>query len=286
MLAEDTRRRQEKLKQYLFAMSDKVYNDQEINDCARKFKELYSNNFRHNYSDFFPIILNISKDDNDHNLDYLSNNLESLRVCVEEDYTNKVYAYSGLYKNLEKLCDHLNLEISRLNYYSINEDRISDVDSKTKRLNIDLKEALQEVKSAREQTSSIQTEVIAVLSIFSAVIIAFFGGMSFIGNALSSMQDTYIFKSILIILVCGLILSNVIFLLMYLVGKITNRNIYAKCKTSNCTCKEGKPKCLGINRIRKRLPYVFYLNLMIIILLIADVALWILTRYGIILPLE
>lgn len=40
---------------------------------------------------------------------------------------------------LNKLCDHLNLEIGRWNYYSQNEQKIEDVSSKSVSLNASMK---------------------------------------------------------------------------------------------------------------------------------------------------
>ena len=85
------------------------------------------------------------------------------------------------------------------------------------------------------------------------------------------------FKHISVLLIGGLIVFNTIFLMLYIVGKITNRNIYARCKTKDCSCGEnGEPTCWGINRIRKRLPYVFWLNLTFLLLIIINTTLWIL----------
>ena len=76
-----------------------------------KFKALYSNNFRHNYSEFFPLIVEIAKNENNYSLDYLSNNLEAMRLLVENDYVAGEKEFKGLYQPLMKLSDHINLEI-------------------------------------------------------------------------------------------------------------------------------------------------------------------------------
>ncbi len=93
--------------------------------------------------------------------------------------------------------------------------------------------------------------------------------MSLIGNALSNVEKAPFFKSIFFIALCGFIVLNLIFLMMYIVGKITGRNIYARCKTEYCTCGENNlPTCNGFNRIRKRLPYIFWTNAILLIIIL------------------
>ena len=76
MLIEESQRRQAVLKKYLFEMASSCMDDTAIRSMAIKLKALYTDNFRHNYSEFFPLIVEISKDENEYNLDYLSTNLE------------------------------------------------------------------------------------------------------------------------------------------------------------------------------------------------------------------
>lgn len=263
-------------------MATTCMDDTAIRTVVIKFKALYTDGFRHNYSEIFPLIVEFSKDDNEFNLDYLSNNLQAARDLVELDYISEEKEFVGLYKPLLKLSDHLNLEIGRYNYYSISEQQVKALEKRNQALQTELKEtteklvqATKELGEAEKKIGSVQTELISVLSIFAAIVLTFSGSMSLLGNALTGMQDTRVFKAVFFVLLCGFILCNTIFLMMYLVGKITGRNIYAHCKSKDCTCgKDGAPKCWGITRVRKRLPYVFWLNLTLILLMIADVVVW------------
>jgi hypothetical protein len=100
--------------------------------------------------------------------------------------------------------------------------------------------------------------------------------MTVLGSALTGMQEVHAFKATFFVLLCSLVLGNIIFLLMYLVGKLTSRNIYARCKTENCTC---NPPCNGFTRIRKRLPYIYWLNLILIVLMAVVVVVWYLDNH-------
>ena len=258
----------------LYEMASTCMDEAGIRSMVIKFKTLYTDGFRHNYYDFFPLIVEIAKDDNGYNLDYLSENIEASRAMVERDYIGGEKEFRGLYKPLSKLSDHINLEIGRYSYYSINEQRVKDLEKRNQTLQTDLRTATDELKKAQKTASSMQTELIAVLSIFAAIVLAFSGSISFLGNALGAMKDVCLFKVAFFVLLCGFIIFNLIFLMMYIVGKITRRNIYARCKSENCTCENGAPACNGLTRIRKRLPYVFWMNTVLLALCIADVILW------------
>lgn len=282
MLIDEAQRRQGELIKILKEMALSCMDEDAIRTVAIKFKALYTDGFRHNYSEFFPLIVECSKDDNEYNLDYLSNNLQATRNLVEQDYVAGEKEFKGLYKPLLKLSDHLNLEIGRYNYYSISEQQVKDLETRNHALQSELKEttaklgkATVQLDEAGKKVNSVQTELISVLSIFAAIVLTFSGSMSLLGNAFTGMQDTRFFKAVFFVLLCGFILCNTIFLMMYLVGKITGRNIYANCKSKDCSCKnDGSPMCCSITRVRKRLPYVFWLNLAIIFLMIADTGVW------------
>lgn len=275
MLIDESRRRQSELIKLLKEMSLTCMDDTAIRTVVIKFKALYSDGFRHNYSDFFPLIVELSKDDNEYSLEYISNNLQAARDLVENDFVAGEKEFKGLYRPLLKLSDHLNIEIGRYSYYSISEQQVKDLEKRNKETTEKLVEATKQLNEAEKKVGSVQTELISVLSIFAAIVLTFSGSMSLLGNALTGMQNAHIFKAVFFVLLCGFILCNTIFLMMYLVGKLTGRNIYAHCKSKDCTCgKDGAPKCCGITRVRKRLPYVFWLNLTIILMMIADVVVW------------
>lgn len=285
MLIGESLRRQEELKAHLYDMASAMKEDDELREIAIKLKGLYTEGFRHVYSEFFALIVEIARDDNAYSLDFLSNNITNVRALVEQDYVDGEKEFRGLYRPLTKLSDHINLEIARYSYSSIHEQRVLDLEKRNKSLQTALADATGKLEEAQKSMSSVQTELIAVLSIFAAIVLTFSGSMSLLGNALTGMENAPFFKSVFFVLLCGFIITNVIFLMMYLVGKITGRNIYAKCKSKDCTCGEGGvPKCRGLTRVRKRLPYVFWINLLIILMMVIDVAIWYLDKLYNIIP--
>lgn len=282
MLLEIKRKRDAELCQYIKELASKSFNNEEIKRYAYKLKDLYTQDFRHSYSLFFPIITEIEKDKSS-SVEYLTNNLEALKEIVEIDNLNDNKEFGQLSSPLLKLADHINLEIARyLNYVEKEEQtahleqKIENSTNQLNQLKENLKKATEDLGIASRKIKSVQGELIAVLSIFAAIVMTFSGGLNILNGVLAGANDLVLPERILFLLICGFILINFIFAMMYFVAKITERSIYARCETENCTCKNNKsPKCCGITRIRKRLPYVFGLNVAILILLGLDI-LWIL----------
>lgn len=275
MLVEERKRRQDQLEKCIYEMSQGMLGGEpEVRKMSLKLLEVYRSDFRHNYAGFFPVILNISKDQNKYSLDFLSENIETLRNFLEDDYVSGEKEFSDLYTHIDKLCDHLNLEIGRLNYYSINDNKIKDIESKTNELNYDLRKATNDLNKASKKAETIQTELIAVLSIFAAIVITFSGGVSFLGSAMTSINNAKYYEAVVLVaIICGLVIFNTIFLMMYLVSKIIDRNIYARCISTDCfACEESE--CRGITKIKKRLPYVFYFNALCIVGITIDMIVW------------
>ena len=152
---------------------------------------------------------------------------------------------------------------------------------KTAEVNTALTEAASELNKASKTASTMQTELIAVLSIFAAIVITFSGGLSYLGSAMTSINQAEHYEAVMMVaIICGMVIFNTIFLMMYLVSKITERNIYARCVTYDCSaCDLGK--CGGIRRIRKRLPYVFYFNIFGVLGIVIDLIVWFLDIKGI-----
>ena len=142
MLAAERKRRQDKLVENIFGLSKHLLGDNaEVRRAALELKEIYSSDFRHSYSEFFPLILHIQDEKTEYSLDYLSENLESLRTYVDTDFLDGTKEFKDMNKNFDKLCDHLNLEIGRVTYYSQNEKRTEDLSKRMESANKDMGEA-------------------------------------------------------------------------------------------------------------------------------------------------
>ena len=68
-------------------------------------------------------------------------------------------------------------------------------------------------KKLRSKLDKAQQETITILGIFSAVVLAFMGGMSFSSSVLESMYLSNVYKVSFICLLIGLVLVNLIYVL-------------------------------------------------------------------------
>lgn len=310
MLEAQRLKKQDLLKELILRMSTiegGLLAEDGVKTAAEELKEIYSKNFRHQYSDIFPVIREITEKTEQYDSDILLENVRSIREYVEQQH-NTTRQFDALYWPLLKLMDHINLELARLSVFSVDERRLEQLRTDTNEAKEKLKEteeklteaiallskenqekselkaqlekATENLKEANDKAGNLQTELVSVLSIFAGVVIAFFGGLSFLGSSISSIQNVIIYKSVLVCVLCGLVLFNLIFLLLYIVSKIINRSIFARCSNdckndSSCKCTSGcVSSCSGLKRLQKRLPYVFWVNVAGLLICFLDVIAW------------
>lgn len=293
MFPEESRGRQEKLGNLIYELSKELLegNKNQIKQFLNRLKVIYKDDFKHKYSDFFPILMDIYKDDNEYNIDYLSNNLNMLETYLEDEYSKGEEEYAGIYAQFTKLCDHLNLQIGQFSYLLSQNSAVDLLEESNRNLqtsmqkvtvaltkldgsNENLKITNANLEEANRKADTIQTELIAMLSIFAAIVIAFSGGITLLGNSISTISDAKHYESVILAaIICGVVMFNTIFLLMYFVSKLTKRDINVSCEAEECTVCKNK-KCKWISKIKKRYPYVFYYNCLSIVGMVIDLAVW------------
>lgn len=281
MLPEENRRRQELLNQIILELSEKMLEETEYELYLNRLDLLYKENFKHQYSDFFPTILKILEEDNDYNIDYLSNNLDALGTHLDEQLMSGDKTYESMNVPFTKLCDHLDLQIRQTNYYKRMLEKSSDTRQHLQQAIEKLNDANGRVKEVTKRADTMQTQLISILSIFAAIIITFSGSFTFLGSSATAISNAPYQESVIAVaIICGMFLFNTVFLLMYFVSKLTGRNIYAGCITPDCTgCVE---KCQGFKKITKRMPYILYFNGIAIVGIVIDLVVWYLDIKGVI----
>lgn len=88
MLTDGSKQKQIELRQILLSMASSCYDERTIRQTATKLNDLYAGQFRHSYSEFFPLIVEISKNETSYSLDYLSNNLKSIQSLIDQECTS------------------------------------------------------------------------------------------------------------------------------------------------------------------------------------------------------
>lgn len=246
-----------------------------IGDSAKFFIQFYKGhpNFRHDYSELFPLIQEFSRHNSKYDLETLVYNLDLLKDQIlktnltEEDPTieDSITGFLNLY-------DYLELEIKRFQYYS---ERLAITET-LKHNCTDIEKSLRKVRGqlnkAVKKSENLQLQVVTILSVFAAIVLAFMGGISFSSESLASLAalgpTDKINNLVIMMSVCGIVLFNTIVALLYVVSRIVGRPIWTKCKAEDCRdCDQG---CNPFCRLWKRWIYIWTANaLFIIIFLVA-----------------
>lgn len=283
-----------------------------------KLSKIYSSEYRHSYSDIFIKIQQILSNDllnNEtsdtevleilgENLNVLGNRIDELAAQNSDDanYKNVVSGY-------KKFSDHIRLEIGRYNFIKsrfmsleMGEKSVkttgdhSIVDSKQiQELNQDINAMRPTVAQAQKQLDSLDEKLesnkissITTLTIFSAVVLAFSGGITFESGVFKGIVEATSYRLVFTIALSGFILFNTIFALLYLVGKMAGKKISMKCKhlvTSNKSCHQCQScgdgyctkECAEISivcRLFHKYSYVLAINTILLYVLYTDFFLW------------
>lgn len=274
MRSEDIRRHQNELNDLVRELSNATIGEEDCEVYLNRFAQIYRDGFHHQYSAFHPVLQQImASSAADYEVsEFLTANLNMISKYIADrehlDASVDNRSHQSINASIYKLCDHINLELTRINEQRNQESRLQELYVKIGDAQTKLERAKTDAEKARKKVNRAQTDILAILSVFAAVILAFMGGMTFLSGAMSSISETRVYKFVIACCICGFIIFNTIFLLLYIVSKIIEKPIYARCKSLDCTC---DPRCCALNRVRKRLPYVFYFNVCILVLLLSVV---------------
>lgn len=221
------------------------------------FKKYYEKNGRHKYSEVSRIIYSLD----DSEIDVLTVNLNLLVEYSEGKNEN------GIIRNIKKLIDHADLAHYQRKYiedkFKETKVKIEGINKSNKSISNELSNSFNELEVVKKDTleaseklnkteekmernynnliskidehmSSVYTQFVTILGIFTAIIFGVFGGMEILGNVMSNistvkMSKLLIFSSLII----GAILT-IIYMLLIGIANITNLSI------RNCGCKKSE----------------------------------------------
>lgn len=140
-----------------------------------------------------------------------------------------MYQYSpSAFLGITKLTDHIILEVQRDRDYRALSNKVrkaqNEAHIEANLLRDEIDKAKRTVKKARKEAQSSKMELVAILSIFAALVIAFSGGLTYLGGTISSSGDAAIGSTVFSALICGLMLFNIIAFLMIMVVVILRLN--------------------------------------------------------------
>ena len=144
-------------------------------------------------------------------MEYLSINFDQIIAAYKRIYPADA---RGL-ERVTKLADYILLEQARKGVQSSLELDVKRNLGEAKRTLDELKSLKEDIEDSRKESSA---QTITVLSIFTGIAMAFFGGFSLLGSAFDSLQ--YGVPAVAIVsLIVGLILFNTIFVFLYVASK-------------------------------------------------------------------
>ena len=235
-------------------------NVHDMDSWVSNLNEIYTSEYRHAYSEiFFKLQQIASQNHNPEILEILGENLNVLGKRIDELMSNNT---DTDYRNVEfgyrKFADHIRLEIGRYNFIKSNflckqvDEEIDPVSEKTSAETtsklLELETAINNMRPTVTKTQKAveradyllsgldeklennKISSITTLTIFSAVILAFSGGITFEAGIFNGMANSTPYRLVFTIGLTGFILFNTIFALLYLVGKMAGKKISSKCK--------------------------------------------------------
>ena len=242
---EDVESRRKKLEEALEELSQKV-DDGDLDRIAHDLESVYADGYRQMYSELYPRMSTIQNGP-EGDLEVLIINLEAIRTMVRDDYLKdegprKYKDY--LYGSILKLTDHINLEWQRMEQNADLDRRIRDsmahvqeLESKASKIadnasNVEeiASEALEKSQKLERRTSkamkkarNLQLEMVAILAIFAAIVVAFAGGLNLLSGSLSGVGQSDLLNLLSVLSLCGIVLFNTIAFLMHAVVWIVRR---------------------------------------------------------------
>lgn len=163
------------------------------------------------YSKIYTMITRIDgEEDSSHDLEILSQNIEILYKAITSSTADSDSEKSAV-KGVRKLYDHVNLDISRINYLK---GQAENIEQKLQKIDEQTEVIKEKVSEALEKAQSIQREYVAMLGIFAAIVVSFFSGISFSSSVLANMHIVSPYRLVFVVIMLALVLFDVLAVLI------------------------------------------------------------------------
>lgn len=206
---EITQIKQEALRKIVCKFSENLYED--FQSDINTFRVIYCDNFRHSYSDITTILIKLDNENPQALYNICQNLLSVLDVLPKEEYKET-------YKCLSKLYDHVALEQIRLRQIYSDSKELA---AQSKKLIEEAEKIILKASDVAEEASRTKIEIVTVLGIFAAIVMAFTGGIAFSTSVLENMHKVSVYEIIMAILGIGFVLVNGIYVLTEFIRSVT-----------------------------------------------------------------
>ena len=227
----------------LFSVMNFSTEEQKLSQIFIDVAKFYDIHHRHQYHLISQYVF-LQREKAPDSISYILNNIQyminvsrlindKLKDALKEE--NLKLSFDEILIKIEKLYDHIALEEARL----INNQK--DINESGKVLRVTLMNQFNGMsRDLAKQTDNISTTLNAntmtVIGLFSAIIFVFFGGITGLSSVIKGIFELTERKDLTIpfIIICfiGWFLFDIVFMLLYCVSKILNRNI--GCKLPYC----------------------------------------------------
>lgn len=216
--------------------------EENLRECIIKIAIIYEKCKRHQYHMIARYLS--GRFENPDTIEYMLCNIQIIEVYLRshKDMINNVLIESGIRTDseniltkLEKLYDHIALEEERLkaNMRTMNES----TETARHRLTEEFSEISQQFRDKiRDLSSEQNANTITIIGIFSAIIFVFFGGVTSLATIVSGFFELKtkddLTIPLMLTLLMALFIFDLIFLLLYSVSKLVEKNIGRTCNKS------------------------------------------------------
>lgn len=216
---------------------------------VKKFSDIYSDGYRHEYSSLTRVLFLLEKDEE---RDYLPEKIKNIKEKMEKGEAQK---------SIGKLWDHINLENIRLvelrkisknaqdalNAFEKKVVTINDEATKVQdNIKNDVEKIYDKMDKVDKKMESTQISYVSILGIFSSITFALFGGLNILSQVFSKITNLNDHSSFAGIMTVGgfIVFSifNLLNMLLYSIGRIVEKDLISRncketCISEKCTCK-------------------------------------------------
>lgn len=274
--------------QYLYEMMQGKISESSKNEMIDTLIYAYENGYRHSYYNISNAIYQNINDGNvsGEPLEFLVNNVQK----IKDDALDRTTESEVVYKGINKFYDHVMLEITRINDHALSmqhlnerikefgeeaEKSIEQNRTRTWRRITRHSDRLNELMTAK--TDSVMNEIeklkdgifsqlVAILGIFAAIIIVFFGGASIFAKVLEKIGYIDWIEAAPVLAITGFVMFDIVFMFLFVISRMIDKNIGATLD-ENSWWNKG-----SIRRWIRRYPYMVFFNALMAIILVVSLS--------------
>jgi len=250
-------------------------------------KEIYleNKNFRHDYFSIFQCISKV--EGNGELFDAINTNIEGMKKIVIDGNQKGVYGEDEV-KKFMKFFQYTQMELLRTKKGNDDMNKINEISKRyeeaTEKLdnaNCTINELEIKIgdfeKRVKDAENGYLSNLLSTLGLFAGVIIAFFGGLELLISVFNNINAISKYRLVFVGLMVGFLMFNTIAAMMVLLGRMIGKEIYKECDCDICSQNE-RYIFLFVKKIKNRLPYIYYIDTLLLTLMGIDFTLWLLSK--------